>query len=133
MSTILRIKRMGKVLGQAVQILLGLVLLLGLSSLAVKWITGRDLQDAFRFPEVVVLPLWSALSLLLVTGLLVVCTVYLESRLSKIETELTSIDSTLRDLQPLVEEGRAIWTFNAEREADQYMSQEEDPPPSPER
>ena len=107
--------------------------MLGLSSIAVKWISGRDLQDAFRFPEVVVVPFGVALSLLLVGGLLVVCIVYLENRLSEIETQLMNIDSTLGSLQPLVEEGRAIWTFKAEREADQYMSQEADPPPSPER
>lgn len=133
MSTILRIKRMCKVLGQAIKVLLGLILSLGLGLLAVKWMTGRDLQDALRFPEVVVLPFWFTLSLLLVAGLLVICVVYLESRLSNIETELESISSILGDLQPLVEEGRAIWTLNAEREADQFVSDEADTPPSPAR
>ena len=117
---------MGRVLGHATQALLGFALLLGLISFAVSWLTGRDFQDAFRFPEVVVLSFWMALGLLLMAALILFCILHVADRLDGIETKLMSIDSTLQDIQPLVEEGRSIWRYNAEREADQYMKQKAD-------
>ena len=85
-----------------------------------------------------VLPFWSALVLVLMAGLLVVCISYLVDRLEYVTEEIMNIDSTLGDLQPLVEEGRAMSRLNAEKELDHYMSQEaeaeeEDPTTSPER
>ena len=123
MSTIQKIKRTGRVLGRATQTLLGFAVLLGLGLLAVEWLTGRDVQDALRFPEVVILPFGQAIGLLLLAGLILFCILRIEDRLYEIETELMSIDSTLQDIQPLVEEGRAIREIQADREADQYMSQ----------
>ena len=137
MTTIPRIKRVGKILGRAVQVFFGFVLFLGLGSIAVKWITGRDLQDAFRFPEVVVLPFWFALSLLLVAALLVICIVNLSDRLDQIPDHLTDVHSALNDLLPLIEEGQEIRSLKYQREADQLISEEararaENPPTSSE-
>ena len=113
MSTIQKIKRTGRVLGRATQTLLGFAVLLGLGLLAVEWLTGRDVQDALRFPEVVILPFGQAIGLLLLAGLILFCILRIEDRLYEIETELMSIDSTLQDIQPLVEEGRAIREIHA--------------------
>ena len=137
MTTIQRIKRMGRILGKAVQVLFGIILLYVLSSIAVKLVTGRDLQDAFRFPEVVVLPFWFALSLLLVAALLVICIVNLSDRLDQIPDHLTDVHSALNDLLPLIEEGQEIRSLKYQREADQLISEEararaENPPTSSE-
>lgn len=137
MTTIQRIKRMGRILGKAVQVLFGIILLYVLSSIAVKLVTGRDLQDAFRFPEVVVLPFWFALSLLLVAALLVICIVNLSDRLDQIPDHLTDVHSALNDLLPLIEEGQEIQSNKYQREVDQLISEEararaENPPTSSE-
>ena len=137
MTTITRIKRMGKVLEQAVWTLFGIILLLGLGAIAVMAITGRDLHDAFRFPEVVVLPFWFALSLLLVAALLVICIVNLSDRLDQIPDHLTDVHSALNDLLPLIEDGQEIRSLKYQREADQLISEEararaENPPTSSE-
>ena len=84
-----------------------------------------------------VLPFWFAVVFALLVGLLVVCISYLVDRLDYVTEEVMNIDSTLGDLQPLVEEGRAVSRFNAERELDQHVGQdakgiEMDPPTSPE-
>ena len=123
-----RIKRMGRVLWNSVQTLLWLALLVGfvggLGKLGVEWLTGGDFQDLFSFPEAVVLSFWQAIGLLGLGGLLLFAILHIENRLHEIETELMSIDSTLQDLQPLVEEGRETRSFSIDREADEETARE---------
>ncbi len=123
-----RIKRMGRVLWNSVQTLLWLALLVGfaggLGKLGVEWLTGGGFQDLFSFPEAVVLSFWQAIGLLGLVGLLLSAILHIENRLHEIETELMSIDSTLQDLQPLVEEGRETRSFSIDREADEETARE---------
>ena len=137
MSRVSRIKRMGLVLGKSVQALLGFALLLGLvvglGQLGVEWLTGGDFQGLFSFSEAVILPLWQAVCLLVLVGVLLFSILHIENQMFGIKTELMSIDSTLQELLPLVEEGREMQRFNAERELDEHMSQEvvtKEPPSS---
>ena len=47
-------------------------------------------------------------------------------RIDEINEKLSSIDLSLEHLEPLVKEGRVIWEFEAEREADRYNAWNEE-------
>ena len=118
------IKCMYRIIREAVSLMIGascvVLIIYVVGTLAVKWVTGRDFSDAFIFPEIVVLTFNQALSIVGVFALIIFCLIAVGKRIDEINEKLSSIDLSLEHLEPLVKEGRVIWEFEAEREADRY-------------
>ena len=116
------IKRMLRLLRDAVYALFGIASLILIvyvvGALAVNWLTGRDFNDAFVFPGVVVLSFNQALGIVGAIALIFFGLLQVGKKMEEMDDKLASIGLSLEYLEPLVKEGRVLWEYETERELD---------------
>ena len=109
-------KRTLRLLSKAGRIVFFLALVAGGIWVGRAMLSDGGLLESLSLPDVVAIPFWAVVMLFFLLGILLVFVMYFEDHMDAIGLELADLNHTLRELEPLLEEGRWARQVQIDRE-----------------